>query len=107
MKNILFYILITFTLNIYCQEERQNAELPKIQIIPTKILTKAKGFSLNESGQWNSVQNKIPFPNYTKHQVDNFASYNLRDIIINDTMYYFFIKKFNTGWFTYPTLMEG
>lgn len=98
----LFLVNLTFS-----QTDRVNSELPKIQTIPTKTILKAKGFSLNENGQWVSAQNKIPFPNETQEEIDNFVSFDLRDIKINDTMYCLFMKKYNTGWFTYPTLMQG
>jgi hypothetical protein len=100
----IFVLIIQFS---FTQVERKNTEFPKIQTIPTRILTKAKGFALNESGQWVSAQNKIPYPKPTQEEIDNFVSYDLRDIKINDTLYCLFMKKYNTGWFTYPALMEG
>jgi hypothetical protein len=82
-------------------------ELPKIQTVPTRILSKANGFCYSESGQWIKALNKISFPAETHEEIDNFVSYDLRDIKINDTSYYLFMKKYNTGWFTYPALMQG
>lgn len=107
MKSTLTLFLLFFINLTFGQTERTNAQLPKIQTTPINVLTKAKGYSLNENGLWFSAQNKIPFPNETQLEIDNFVSYDFRDIKINDTLYVLFMKKYNTGWHTYPALMEG
>jgi len=107
MKVLIVCICLIIVNTSLSQTERVNSELPKIQTIPTRVLSKANGYCYNESGQWIKTLNKISYPNDTHEEIDNFVSYDLRDIKINDTMYYLFMKKYNTGWFTYPALMQG
>lgn len=110
MKNAKFMImtlLMCLSLVSFGQTERVSVSLPKIQTTPTKILNKATGWGLHENGQWISSANKIPALNETSLEIDNFVSYDFRDIIINDTIYTLFLKKYNTGWWTYPSIYSG
>jgi len=104
--------------NIYSfGQEKVNASLPKIGSQIIGKLYKASGWLLNPEGQWISRQNKIPcdLPNqmkalidYGKYSpgIDNFISYELRDITIKDSSYYILIKKYNNGYYHYSTLEE-
>jgi hypothetical protein len=105
MKKTLLILTILLTFSIFSQE-RTNISLPRIQSSPTKILTKSTGYCLKD-GLWVSKQNQIPAISETVDEIDNFVSYDLRDIVINDTMYSLFLKKYKTGWFKYPELYEG
>lgn len=110
MKSIKFMIATIFmciTLVSFGQTERVSVVLPKIQLVSTKILNKATGWGLHENGQWISSVNKIPSLNNMNSEVDNFVSYDFRDISINDTLYTLLLKKYNTGWWTYPSIYSG
>lgn len=89
------------------QTERTSVPLPKIATTPTASLIKATGWGLHENGQWVSKLNKIPALTETVDEVDNFVSYDFRDITINDTVYTLFLKKFKSGWWTYPSIYSG
>lgn len=107
MKKISILFFTFIVIKSYSQVDRVNAELPKIQLTSTKVLTKSMGYSYNESGQWVSAENKIPYPNNTQVEIDNFVSYDFREIKIKDSLYTLFMKKYNTGWHTYPSIKEG
>lgn len=67
----------------------------------------AKGYTLGEDGIWKEGTNQIKYPNETQEEVDNFVSYEFRNIEIDKKSYYLFIKKFNSGWFDYPSIYKG
>lgn len=104
IKVLIFVVLSTIS---FGQTERVGIPVPKIATNPSSILTTAKGYGLHENGQWVSKQNKIPALTETVDETDNFVSYDFRDIRINDTLYTLFIKKYKTGWWTYPHIYSG
>jgi hypothetical protein len=107
MKQVTFIFLMFVSMIAVGQSERTSVALPVIANTPKTTLLKANGWGLHENGQWISEQNKIPALTETVDEVDNFVSYDLRDIRINDTLYTLFIKKYKTGWFTYPSIYSG
>ncbi len=114
---ILIILSLLFTQTFFSQE-RVNKSIP---IIGTKInsqLTKATGWLLNPEGQWISRTNKIP--SFIENQykilidfefnglgIDNFISYQLRDVKIQDSTYAILIKKYKDGYFKYSSIKEG
>jgi hypothetical protein len=121
MKKIsILLILAMLTLksvNLFSQN-RVNKPTP---IIGTKVkgqLTKSTGWILNPEGQWVSRSNKIP--SYLENQykilmdhgseglgIDNFISYQIREIKIQDSTYSILIKKYKDGYYKYSSLNEG
>lgn len=111
MKNlkVMLMTLLMSLITVVClaQTEISNTPLLIINDKPSTSLNKASGWGLHENGQWVSIQNKILVLTKTVIEIDNFVSYEFRDIRINDTLYTLFIKKYKTGWWTYPTMYEG
>ena len=112
----LISVLLIFTTCAFGQE-KVSTSLPKIGNQTVGKLFKASGWLLNPEGEWISRQNKIPcdLPNqmkalidYGKYSpgIDNFISYELRDINIKDSSYYILIKKYNNGYYHYSTLED-
>jgi hypothetical protein len=99
-------------------QDRVNTTLPKIQNQIKGQLTKSKGWLLNPEGQWVSRQNRIPafienqykvLIDYEKDGlgIDNFISYQFRDIKIGDSLYTILIKKYKDGYYKYSSIKEG
>jgi len=107
VKLIAMMLFVMVTTISFGQTERASIPLPRIATTPSMSLTKATGWGLHENGQWISKANKIPALTETVDEVDNFVSYDFRDIRINDTLYTLFIKKYKTGWWTYPHIYSG
>ncbi|AIN75116.1 hypothetical protein SAMN02745938_11179 [Flavobacterium psychrophilum DSM 3660] len=119
MKRLLQIMIIIFSVSAYTQE-RVNAVLPKISATVSSKLTIATGWLKNEDGQWISRKNRIPFKienkfkqliDYEKYALgengENFISYELRDININDSIYCILIKRYNDGYYKYESINEG
>jgi hypothetical protein len=114
-KSLIFLISVLLVLSTSSfGQEKGNASLPKIGSQTVGKLYKASGWLLNPEGQWISRQNKIPcdLPNqmkalidYGKYSpgIDNFISYELREVSIQDSSYYILIKKYNNGYYHYST----
>jgi len=109
-------VLLSYTAYLYAQE-RIDRPLPKIGTEIKGELTKATGWLLNPEGQWISRQNRIPV--FLEHRfgglidyeryglgLDNFISYQLREIKIQDNTYSILIKKYRDGEYRYPTIKE-
>jgi hypothetical protein len=104
-------------LNTFCfGQNRVNDKLPQITKTNGQLLN-AFGWLKNNSGQWISRKNKIPFDlgkdqkaleNYQSYSLgqDNFISFELKNIEIKDSSYTILIKKFRDGFYRYPTIQE-
>ncbi len=105
--------------NLYLfSQDRVSKPIP---IIGTQIkgqLTKSIGWLLNPESQWVSRPNKIPsfIENQYKTLIDyeynglgfdNFISYQMRDIKIQDSIYSILIKKYKDGYYKYSAIEEG
>lgn len=112
-------MIIIISMSVQAQE-RVNAVLPKISATVSSKLTVATGWLKNEDGQWVSRKNRIPFRieneykqliDYEKYALgengENFISYELSDISINDSIYCILIKKYNDGYYKYESINEG
>lgn len=112
-------MIIIFSLSGQSQE-RINAVLPKISATASSKLTVATGWLKNEDGQWISRKNRIPskIENEYKQLIDyeryelgengeNFISYELRDISINDSIFCILTKRYNDGYYKYESINEG
>ncbi len=117
-KTFIFLTSMFFTFNLASfGQERINKSLPKIGTNINGQLSKATGWLLNPEKQWVSRQNRIPvylenqFKNLIDHEkhsvgLDNFISYQLREIIIQDNSYSILIKKYKDGSYKYSTLEQ-
>lgn len=116
MNKILFCLLLLP--NLIFSQIRENKKLPTISSTSIGSLNKAKGWLYNPEGQWVWRQNRIPYflPNSEKQfidvedyglGVDNFISYEFRDIKIKDSTYILFIKKYKDGDYKYETIQKG
>ena len=99
-------------------QDRVNTTVPKISTQVNSQLTKATGWLLNPEGQWVSRQNRIPYFIENQYKslidyeekglgIDNFISYQFRDVQINDSIYTILIKRYKDGYFKYSTIKEG
>ena len=119
MKQILMIILIgLLQINPIKSQERVNKELPKINLTTKGYLNSSTGWLLNPEGQWISRNGKIPFFIENKYELlidyeekglglDNFFSYEIRDIVIKDSLYSILIKKYINGFYRYNAIKEG
>ena len=116
----LVYLTTSFLFLNICllAQDRTNKNLPKISIATKGQLIKAIGWTLNPEGQWISRQNRIPvfleneFKSLIDYErdglgIDNFISYQLKEIKIGDKTYSILIKKYKDGEFKYPSIKEG
>ncbi len=113
-KAFLYCILSLFISNLFAQE-RTNKVLPKIGTEIKGQLSKATGWLLNPEGQWISRQNRIPvyienefksLIDYEKRSLglDNFISFQLREVTIEDSIYSILIKKYKNGSYKYEAI---
>jgi hypothetical protein len=119
MKVILLIGFSIALLNFHLfSQERVNKQLPIISSKVSSQLLNAKGWILNPEGQWISRNNRIPafidnqFKQLIDYQntglgIDNFVSFQFREIKIADSTYFILIKKYKDGYFKYPNLHEG
>lgn len=114
------YLLVTLLIlnSVIFGQDRINKTLPKVNSSIKGQLLKATGWTLNPEEQWISRQNRIPIfleneyktlIDYEKDGlgIDNFLSYQLRDIKIGDKTFSMLIKKYKDGEFKYPSIKEG
>jgi hypothetical protein len=117
-KSLILTLLIPLSFSNLFSQERVNKPLPIISTIINSQLTKSTGWTLNPEGQWVSRANRIPafienefkiLIDYEKDGlgIDNFISYQIRDIKIQDSTYGILIKKFKDGYYKYETIDEG
>lgn len=114
-KNLLaIFLLLTFLISA---QNRVNDKLPIITKSNSALIT-ATGWLKNQSGQWISGKNKIPqdlgedqkiLGNYEGYGLgnDNFASLEIKDLIIADSTYAILIKKYRDGYYTYSSIKKG
>jgi hypothetical protein len=99
-------------------QERVNAQLPKIGATVLGKLENATGYLYNPEGQWISRKNKIPYfiENQYKSLIDydayglgmdNFISYQIREIKLEGHTWLVLIKKFHSGHYRYPSIQKG
>ena len=111
-KKLMLTLVICIITIITFGQTRTNVVLPKINAQVNSQLSKAKGWMLNPEGQWISRQNRIPvclenqfktLIDYEKNQMglDNFISYQFRNIKIKDSTYLILIKKYKVGEYKY------
>src|SRR6266487_1574546 len=110
-------ILITL-MGLYFNSNSQDRVDKKLPVISTHVfgqLQTATGWLYNPEGQWVSRKNRIlanlshesrTLLDYGKYGVgiDNFISYELRKITIEDSTYYILIKKNNGGYYRYEAI---
>jgi len=103
---------------ILFSQERINKPIPTIGTQIKGQLSKSTGWMLNPEGQWVYRSNRIPsfIENEFKTLIDyesdglgfdNFISYQIRDIKIQDSTYSILIKKYKDGYYTYPSINKG
>ena len=110
-----FFILGSY--NSFAQE-RNDFPLPKINRLNGSQLISATGWLYNPEGQWISRKNRIPQSIENQNKIlldfekdglgiDNFISFQLKEIKIYDTAWMVLIKKFKSGYYRYETIKEG
>jgi hypothetical protein len=121
MKNtstLLILSILTLKSVILFSQERVSKPIPIIGAKVKGQLTKSTGWLLNPESQWVSRPNKIPsfIENQYKTLIDyeydglgfdNFISYQIRDVKIQDSTYSILIKKFKDGYYKYSSIKEG
>jgi hypothetical protein len=114
---LIFAILSLNSINLFAQD-RVSKPIPTIGTQIKGQLTKSTGWLLNPEGQWVSRPNKIAsflenqFKSLIDYQYDglgfdNFISYQMRDIKIQDSTYSILIKKYKDGYYEYSEIKEG
>lgn len=118
MKSTYLLAILLILNSVTFGQDRTNKSLPKINSLIKGQLSKATGWTLNPEGQWISRQNRIPvfleneFKSLIDYErdglgIDNFMSYQLRDMQIGDKTFSILIKKYKDGEFKYPSIKEG
>lgn len=114
---LILAILTLNSVNLFSQD-RVSKPIPTIGTQIKGQLTKSTGWLLNPESQWVSRPNKIPsfIENQYKTLIDyeydglgfdNFISYQMRDIKIQDSTYSILIKKYKDGYYKYSSIKEG
>jgi hypothetical protein len=117
-KSLILTLIISLSFSNLFSQERVNKPIPTISTKINSQLTKSTGWTLNPEGQWVSRSNRIPafienefktLIDYEKDGLglDNFISFQIRDIKIQDSSYAILIKKFKDGYYKYETINEG
>lgn len=117
MKNILLVLIAILITSFANAQERATREKIKITNNILGELKSAKGWMLSPGSEWVSLDNTIPQElalserNLLKFEriglgVDNFISYQFREIMFRDTTYLLLLKKYRDGRFRYPNIKE-
>ena len=117
MKRNLVSLLVFLSLSSMAQDRVQK---PKTSIPLENVgqLTEAKGWMLNPEQEWVSLDKTIPSYIKSEHKllltheqsglgVDNFISYQLKQVEHEGVQYYILIKKFRDGFYEYPSIRRG
>jgi hypothetical protein len=95
--------------------ERSSGNLPVISE-ERSFLESAKGWMLQDNGEWISGKNKIPFKEFEANRSskdryklgkENFSLLQLREVVVNGQTYSIFIMRYRTGWYEFPILLKG
>ena len=114
---VILAILMINSMSLFSQDR----VCKPIPIIGNQIkgqLTKSTGWLLNPESQWVSRPNRIPSFMENKYKIlidyeyeglgiDNFISYQIRDIKIQDKVYSILIKKYKDGYYKYFSIKKG
>ena len=117
-KKLLVFICFLLCTVLAYSQERVNKPIPIISAQPKGVLIKSTGWLLNPEGQWISRANRIPAYidnefkllidyEYDGLGIDNFISYQLREIKMNDSVFTILIKKYKDGYYKYSSIKEG
>ncbi|MGE6353968.1 hypothetical protein ACQKCJ_08820 [Flavobacterium sp. NPDC079362] len=119
MKKIITLLLLVSSAFIFSQN-RQDDKLPIISKEIKGQIISANGWKKNQYGKWVTAKNKIPYDieqqfksliNFEVYSLgnsgQNFISYQLKDVKINDTTYSLLIEKYRDGFYKYETIQEG
>lgn len=111
------YTLLLFLIG-FCafSQQRIDEDLPVISQTTSKLTT-ALGWLKNSSGQWLSRKNKIiqdlgentiGLENYEKYSLGeaNFIYFELKKVNINNVSYDMLVKKYRSGYYTYPNIQR-
>jgi hypothetical protein len=114
MKKILMVaILLIASVSIFAQD-RVNAK--PISILLNKQLNQSTGWMIDKGGQWKSKPNRIPTADIDKILIDyeiyglgqdNFISYQIGEIKIDDSTYVILVKKYKDGYYRYESIQRG
>ena len=116
--DLLVLILLMLNSASLISQDRVSKPIPKIGSKISGQLIKSTGWVLNPESQWVSRPNRIPsfIENNYKSLIDfeydglgldNFISYQIRDIKIQDSTYSILIKKYKDGDYKYRSIKKG
>ncbi len=111
-------IIMSFMYIVSFSQERVTRVKPSIDSKIIGKLDSATGWLLNPVENWISEKNTIPvyldpefnaLLNYERNGlgIDNFIHYQLREVTYENKSYYVLIKKFKSGFYTYPNIEKG
>jgi hypothetical protein len=113
MKKLLVFSMLLVSFVSYGQD-RINKKPTTITI--KKQLTQSIGWMLDKSGEWKSRPNRIPKADVDKILIDyefdglgedNFISYQVGEIKVDDSVYVILIKKSKDGFYKYESIQRG
>jgi hypothetical protein len=118
LKVMMMTLMMCLITMVSFGQDRVNTSVPKIQTQINSQILKSKGWLLNPEGQWISRQNRIPsfienqFKSLIDYEkdglgIDNFISYQFRDVKIGDSLYTILIKRYKDGYYKYSSIKEG
>ncbi|MCF8303004.1 MAG: hypothetical protein K9I94_06995 [Bacteroidales bacterium] len=109
----LFFILLLASRSIQAQDlERPVVSgLPLVSDVQSTI-EKARGYALPDDGIWIDAKNKIPSvdpENVADRKLgrENFESYEIREVLIEDKHYAALIIKYKVAEYEFPKIQEG
>lgn len=117
-KTIYLFILLISVAHARAQEQ-PTADLENFSVMsPVQSgIYEAKGWSMQDNGTWAWSQNKIPFTDSRSNNErpgglnelgqDNFISFELRKIMIDNDQYNVLIKKYQDGEFEFGYLQRN
>lgn len=114
MKKLLMVPLFALVTIVSLGQDRVNAK--PILITFNKQISQSTGWNLDNSGVWKNRVNRIPSADVDKVLLDyeewglgedNFISYQIGDIKIEDSTYIIVVKKYKDGYYKYETIKEG
>ncbi len=118
MKKTFFLttLILISLIDVFSQSpERPKKEIPLVSEV-VSTLENASGWTLQNNGEWQSAQNKIPFreSDFNKNNRgryslgrENFNVIEIRQVTIKEVVYSIMIIKFNDGKYDFPMLEQN
>lgn len=119
MKKTIYLFILLISVAHGRAQEQPTADLENFSVMsPVQSgIYEAKGWSMQDNGTWAWAQNKIPFTDSRSNNErpgglnelgqDNFISFELRKIMIDNDQYNVLIKKYRDGEFEFGYLQRN